>query len=124
MYTEVAKNINNFKLEYPNTIVPSPNSVDYDNGFIERYFIRKANDSNGFLYEVNFITFTKYLKNPFWIGENLKWRITGPVDPVYNQNGILTDIGVRSSNRESTLIAANKIKNIGLYLPNLLQVHK
>ena len=111
MYTEVAKNINNFKLEYPNTIVPSPNSVDYDNGFIERYFIRKANDSNGFLYEVNFITFTKYLKNTFWIGENLKWRITGPVDPVYNQNGILTDIGVRSSNRESTLIAANKIKN-------------
>jgi hypothetical protein len=43
---------------------------------------------------------------------------------LYSNNGSMTDIGVIASNAASISIISNKIKNIGLYLPNLLQFHK
>ena len=124
MYTEVAKNINNFKLEYPNTIVPSPNSVDYDNGFIERYFTQKVNDKNSHVFEIDKEVYFNLFDNPYWIVEIMKWRITGPITPVYNIDGILTDKGVIESNNASISIISEKIKNVKLYLPNILQFHK
>jgi hypothetical protein len=39
-------------------------------------------------------------------------------------DGEVNDIGVRNSNKATISIAASKIKNIGLYLPNLLQFYK
>ena len=54
----------------------------------------------------------------------MKWRITGPITPVYNIDGILTDKGVIESNNASISIISEKIKNVKLYLPNILQFHK
>ena len=53
MYKDVAKNLKQFSIKLPNTIVPSPTIDDYDSGYIIRYFIQKANDENAHIFEIN-----------------------------------------------------------------------
>jgi hypothetical protein len=124
MYKDVARNIENFTLQIPKTIIPIPNEFDYDNGFLRRYFIQKTNDSNGFVFEVSSELYDEYIDNPFWKVADLKWRITGPKQTIYNQKGELSDIGVEITNKQIINLTSNTIRNIGLYLPNLLQFHK
>ena len=64
------------------------------------------------------------LKNPYWLSESIYWRITGPLDMVYNDNGMVVDKGVFNANRASIRLGAETIKNLGLYLPNILQFYK
>jgi len=124
MYNDVAKNIDVFKIEYPNTVVPKPNPEDYENGFIRRYFIRQSNDVNGHIFEISNESYTLYLENPFWITEQVKWRISGPLEPVYKNNGEIDDTGVKNSNVSALNMASKNLKNIRLYLPDPLQFHK
>lgn len=124
MYKDVVKNPEKFKIGTPKTIVPQPTTSDYENGFIERFFIRVAFDTNGFVYEVSEREYDSYLDNALFINERLYWRITGPIDSVYDDFGKEVDKGVRKSNKASISLASLKIQNISLYLPNLLQFHK
>ena len=124
MYKDVARNIENFTLQIPKTIIPIPNEFDYDNGFLRRYFIQKTNDSNGFVFEVSEEVHDELRDNPFWKVADLKWRITGPKETVYNKVGELSDVGVEITNKQIINLTSNTIRNIGLYLPNLLQFHK
>ena len=124
MYKDIAKNIENFTLQIPKTIIPIPTEFDYDNGFIRRYFIQKTNDSNGFVFEVSEEVHDELRDNPFWKVADLKWRITGPKENVYNQKGELSDIGVEITNKQIINLTSKIIRNISLYLPNLLQFHK
>ena len=124
MYKDVAKNIENFTLQIPKTVIPIPTEFDYDNGFLRRYFIQKTNDSNGFVFEVSLEVHDELINNPFWKVTDLKWRITGPKETVYNQKGELSDIGVEITNKQIINLTSKKIRNIGLYLPNLLQFYK
>jgi hypothetical protein len=43
---------------------------------------------------------------------------------VFNDRNEVTDKGVRQSNKIAVDIASEKIKNIKLYLPNVLQFYK
>lgn len=124
MYKDIAKNIENFTLQIPKTVIPIPTELDYDNGFIRRYFIQKTNDSNGFVFEISDEMHKYYSDNPFWKVADLKWRITGPKQTVYNQKGELSDIGVEITNKQIINLTSKTIRNISLYLPNLLQFHK
>jgi lipopolysaccharide export LptBFGC system permease protein LptF len=124
MYKDVAKNIEDFTLQIPKTVIPIPTEFDYDNGFIRRYFIQKTNDSNGFVFEVSEEVHDELRDNAFWKVADLKWRITGPKETVYNQKGELSDIGVEITNKQIINLTSKTIRNISLYLPNLLQFHK
>jgi hypothetical protein len=124
MYKDVARNIENFTLQIPKTVIAIPTEFDYDNGFIRRYFIQKTNDSNGFVFEVSEEVYDELRDNPFWKVTDLKWRITGPKQTIYNQKGELSDIGVEITNKQIINLTSKTIRNISLYLPNLLQFHK
>jgi len=124
MYSDLVKNKTFYSLEIPKTIVPVPTQNDYESSFIERYFIQKANDVNGFVYEIDINEFTHIKSNPYWLSTIISWRISGPLNEVYNDNGILIDKGVINSNKATLATASAKLKNIGLYLPNVLQFHK
>ncbi len=124
MYKDLIKDRELYSLDFPKTIVPFPNDIDYENEFVNRYFTQRVNDSNSFVFEVNLEEYGLLLENPYWTLGEIKWRITGPTLPVYSNNGTMTDIGVVASNAASISIVSTKIKNIGLYLPNLLQFHK
>lgn len=123
-YNDLIKDKNIDKIILPETIVPIPTQLDYDNGYMIRYFIQKGNDVNGHIFELNNSVYTTYLNNAYWKGVELKWRIGGPKEIVYKNDGTVDDIGVINSNKASIGLASVRLKNIGLYLPNLLQFHK
>ena len=124
MYSDLISGKTNYSLDFPKTIVPIPSDTDYENGFIERYFTQKVNDKNSYVFEIDKEEYSNLFENPYWISEIMKWRITGPITPVYNIDGILTDKGVIESNNASIKIVSEKVKNVGLYLPNILQFYK
>jgi len=99
-------------------------STKYETGFMNRYFCQRVNDKSGFVFEVSFDTFNQLKDNPYWKTAIMRWRLAGPIDPVYNDLGNLIDIGVKQSNKNSISITAGTLKNIGLYLPNILQFRK
>ena len=124
MYSDLVKNKTFYSLDVPKTIVPSPTKDDYESSFIERYFIQRTNDINGFVYEIDLNVYNTIKSNPYWITETLNWRISGPTNEVYNDSGLLIDKGVINSNKASISLASQKLKNVGLYLPNVLQFYK
>lgn len=124
MYKDIAKSTDLFVIKYPKTIVPSPKESDYEIGFIRRYFIRKANEPDGHIFEVDSTVYVEYTKNPFWSGDTIKWRINGPLVAVFNNKGEIEDKGIAESNKASIGLASEKLKNIKLYLPNLLQFYR
>ena len=124
MYNDLISEKTNYSLDFPKTIVPTPSDTDYENGFIERYFTQKVNDKNSYVFEIDKEVYFDLFENPYWVSEIMKWRITGPISPVYNIDGILTDKGVIESNNASISIISEKVKNVKLYLPNILQFHK
>jgi hypothetical protein len=123
MYSKL-KNIEKFNIKNPKNFIPTPSDTDYQIGFIRRYFVTKTADLAGFVYEVKFDDYENYLENPHFICVDLKWRIRGPLDITYKSNGEINDRGVSNSNKAAISLTSQKLKNIGLYLPNLLQFYK
>jgi hypothetical protein len=124
MYKDVAQNLDIFVIKYPKTIIPKPTEDDYKNSFIDRYFVRKANDEYGHIFEIDESIFNDYSKNPFWISASIRWRISGPLDPTFNNDGSIKDKGVIGGNKSEIAEASRTLKNISLYLPNLLQFYR
>ena len=124
MYKNIANNLELFTVQIPQTIVPTPTISDYSVVFIRRYFCQRANDENGNVFEIDEETFGDLKTNPFWKVGDVKWRIAGPLDIVYKNDGRIDDMGVRTSNRAAMSLAVKDIKNISLYLPNILQFYK
>lgn len=124
MYSDLIQDKEIFSLKTPQTIVPIPSNNDYAEDYIVRYFIQRANDDSGFVYEIPATEYEKFLPNPYWISVTMRWRISGPLDAVYDINGKLLDKGVVASNKASLSRISLKIKNISLYLPNIKQFYK
>jgi len=124
MYKDLIKDNQSFSLQTPKTIVPKPSNNDYASAYLVRYFIQRVSDDNGFVYEISESEYESYFENPYWIVATMRWRISGPLNMVYDSNGNLIDKGVIESNKSSLSIVSLKIKNISLYLPNLKQFHK
>ena len=121
-YNQIGKSLNNVnKIQ---TFVPNPNETDYKKGYITRYFIRKSNDNNSQIYEISSKNYSKYSTNPLYSSVKLDWRISGPITETKDTLTGLMDKGVRTSNLISVKIASEKISNIKMYLPNLLQFYK
>jgi len=94
------------------TFIPVPDDFDYQRGFIERYFIRKLNDPNGFIFEVSSKQLSTYSKNPLYHRVAIDWRLTG------------TKEQIEDSNSKSIELGREVISNLHLFLPNLLQFAK
>lgn len=124
MYIDLINNKTNYTFSNPKTIVPKPTEYEYDSGFMSRYFCQRVNDKNGFIFEISFDTFSELKENPYWKTAIMRWRLSGPIEAVYNDLGNLIDIGVKQSNKNSISITSSTLKNIGLYLPNILQFYK
>jgi hypothetical protein len=92
--------------------IPSPTDIDYKRGYIVRYFVQKANDTNSVIYEIRKKSIGKLSDNSFYKIVSLDWRLIGDREDV------------KKSNSSSVRIASQIIPKIQLYLPNLLQFHK
>ena len=110
-YKRINKNIREFSSQIQ-TSIPSPSEKDYKRGYIKRYFVQRANDSNSLIYEVSKDFFSNISSNSLFLNTSLDWRITGD------------DIDIKKSNSESVRLASQKMNKLQLYLPNLLQFKK
>jgi len=111
-YNKVNKIGNTFDLPKFKTYIPTPTNDNYRIGYIVRYFVQKANDEDGYIYEINESSFIDFAENPFYVAVQLTWRIKGTENEVIN------------SNKKSINLSYEKMPSLKLYLPNLLQFHK
>lgn len=91
------------------THTPIITDIDYKRGYITRYFIQKANDSESFIYEVDNIGYSTAIDNPFYKLVDINWRLIG------------TDEQISDSNFKAIRLLIPTIPKLYLYLPNLLQ---
>ena len=110
-YKKIANNLDKFSSDII-SFVPSPSESDYKKGYITRYFIQKANDSNSLIYEVSKDSYPNFISNLLFVNTTLDWRIVGD------------DTDIKKSNSESVRLASQKMNKLQLYLPNLLQFKK
>ena len=93
--------------------IPRPSVMDYDVSYISRHFIRKVNDNNSVIYEVDFRELYLQMQNPFYTYATIIWKISkAPIEQIEQMN------------RRSILEGETKINNLRLYLPNLSQFYK
>ena len=102
-------NYNNVKVP---TYVPEISEVDYQRGYIKRYFIQKSNDQSAPIFEISENDFSNYSSNSFYVVVFLDWRLIG------------SDEEIKNSNFKSVKLAAKNMPALQLYLPNLLQFRK
>jgi hypothetical protein len=112
-YNKVAKNIGNtFNEKRISPYVPTPTDLDYERGYIVRYFIQKANDTQSRITEVDYIGYSKFVGDVFYTTVSLDWKIKG------------TDEEIKECNFKSIKTGIDKISLIQSYLPNLVQFKK
>ncbi len=100
---------------------PKPTVRDYQNGYLMRYFVRKANDIRSGVTEVSKSNFDKvgsyYKKLP------VKWKITGPINDIIDR-GIVVTSGVIDTNRRTVEKKAVIMPGLSKVLNNLLAFYK
>ena len=111
-YSRLNTELEQFYVSNIKTHIPEPTKNDYQIGYIKRFFVQKANDTNATIYEIDSETYLTLATNPFYSTTTLDWRIIG------------TTQQVNDSNSKSIKLASTNIVNLKLYLPNLLQFYK
>jgi hypothetical protein len=106
------------------THIPTPTEEEYKRGWITRYFIQRTNDKTSPIFEVNSNQFSKSISNDLYTAVSIRWRLTGPKETIYDSNGNLKEKSVSESNRIAIQLVYDRIPNLKLYLPNLLQFYK
>ncbi len=122
-YKKISKNTTRVRFDI-DAHIPVPTEKDYNRGFIKRYFVQKTNDKGSPIYEVTKAKFGQYTKKPYYVGVSLRWRVVGPIEQRYDSTGNVVDKAVSESNRIAIKLVSDKIPNLKLYLPNLLQFYK
>jgi len=120
-YKQISKQRNRIP-EKIDSFIPTPSEKDYERGYINRCFIQKTNDKSSVIYEVNPSRLNYYTNKSTFVGVILKWRISGKdkKEDLKNPN----EKTVKESNRIAIKLVSDKIPNLKLYLPNLLQFYK
>jgi hypothetical protein len=95
-----------------NAFEPNPNQQDYVHQYIFRYFIRKRNEQNGLIYEVNKKTFDSIKDDSLYFGVSISWKIYGDK----NETQI--------ANKKSIQLGKQTISNLDNYLNDYLKFWK
>src|SRR5574344_809131 len=111
----------------PTQYYPIPSLSDYNNGYINRYFIRKNNSRIEFndLYEIKYITFkqwqNKKINNTLYTALTLEWKLTGPLHDTITNSGI-TNYGVYDTNKRIVIASSKTFIGLNYYLTNYTEL--
>lgn len=106
------------------SFIPDLIDEDYENGKIERFFIKQKNDYKSNIIEVDENTFDDVIEDPFYKGVSIDWYITGPIDNVKNKKTNNIRLGVKTLNRQSVSKGELELNRLSEYLVDLKQFHK
>jgi hypothetical protein len=95
------------------TSEPFPNERDYRAGYIIRYFVRKRNDANGTIYEVDKNNYESYRYMDNYLTCTLRWKIVGG-----------NKFEVEQLNQRSINYAQETMGNIDTYVGNLTKFYR
>ena len=112
-------------------VEPSPyilriEQLDYDAGYVTRFFVEKAFGSNRYPMEIDYLQSQRYNK-PKSINGGLynlvaiNWKITGPLNNVYNNRGLILELGIYEHNALQVERAAQTIPNINYTIKNYIE---
>lgn len=109
----------------PVHVFPKPNDTDYLRGWITRHFVRKVNDKDAYIVEIDKTQVDVLVDNPYYKVVSLRWRISGPERTTYREDGTVVDVvGVVDANRKVLEMKEEELEGISLRLPNLKQFWK
>lgn len=113
----------------PTSMTIFPTEKDYLNGYMIRYFIKKRNDINSIVYEVDKKTYDSMGVNSsinidLYYSVFLKWKITGPVNDIHDDSGSIKSPGVIDTNEKTINEYKKQIPGIENILSNLTQFYK
>lgn len=108
---------------HPTDKVVGPTTDDYIKGIMHRYFVAKANDLHSQIYEVTPAEYKQFKKNPFYVTATMRWKITGPLNNIYDR-GILKNRGVVDFNMVSYQEIQRIMPRIDTKISALNQFHK
>lgn len=112
-YGQIATSIgSDFREKRISPYIPVPTELDYERGYIVRYFIQKANDTQSRITEVDYIGYKKFVGDAFYATVSLDWKIKG------------TDEEIKECNFKSVKTGIDKMPLLSSYLPNLIQFKK
>ena len=97
---------------------PTPTGEDYINGYITRYFLKKANEN--VIIEVSVLSYKNVNQN-LYKSVQLKQKISGPKNNIYKEN-ILDKAGVMEQNKfEIDRVKKEEGVDLSATLANLLE---
>jgi hypothetical protein len=111
-YARVANLGQAFEQKKISAHIPTPQDIDYQRGYIVRYFIQKANDKDSKIFEVDDYGFAKFINSPFYITVEIDWRLSGSTDEI------------RQSNMKAINFVKKQMPALKMYLVNYLQFSK
>jgi len=98
LYPKKVNEYNKILQEAPVFVSPVVTQQDAENGFITRYFVKSANDSN-FIVEIDIKQFTSLQNNPRFATTKLRWKIVGKKETFQLLSGPIV-YGVADVNRQ------------------------
>lgn len=109
-YSELAMDMQ-ITTTLPNVLayIPQITEDDYSIGYIDRYFVQKANDDNSPITEIAQNQQNEIANDSYYKMVDIKWRLIG------------TPQEIMDSNKASIALVNSEMKNLKLYLSNLLQ---
>jgi hypothetical protein len=113
----------------PTPVEVKPKSSDYSNGWFYRYFVKRKNNENAPIIEVDEKQYSQYIQSddtvnyPLYKTVKLRWKITGPRYDVI-ENGKIKESGVEDTNKRTVLSAEKNMSGIRFRLNHLTQYYE
>lgn len=106
---------------------PKPSPSDYEYGSFKRYFLRRVNDVNSSIIEVDYNQFNSWnssstIDKNLYIGLEINWKLTGQIHD-YKENEILIP-GVLSTNNRTIITESANYKGLDKILKNPIEFYK
>lgn len=123
-------NLHNFyllnKYKDPINYYPILSENDYDKSVFTRYFIKKRNDNNFRIIEIDENQYDSLsqegsgINEKYYFGISLEWKLTGPKNDIKDNNRIIV-YGIEDTNKRTVNLKEKEMNGIESTLKNYLQ---
>ena len=111
-YKTINTNLSEFDLPEIISYLANPTDNDYKTGYIKRYFVQRANDTDSYIFEISSESYTDFSINPYFTITSILWKIS------------VNHTDISNANLKSIKLGCQKIPNLYKYLQNPLQFVK